>query len=211
MTCLHTRALGASGLLVGLLATSTAQAAPTWFDEDAGHPLHLRLDTAATWGIGGQMFVGAHVHGVGEVGVWQTRSAVGTFDVGLAGSYDHEGTFLAPWIDPTTTTGATHRAMLLGTIGTTFHMGPHRRVGLGLHVVGGWCHWQSAYRVHGVGFDGADTVAEDLPVVGGQLSLTYRITRVVGLDLIAMVPVPTAPTPAISWGHLGVGLSFMLR
>lgn len=177
---------------------------------EPGHRVHLRLDTAATWGIGGQMFLGVQVHPTAYVGVWNTKKATGTIDLGVNVAYGNEPTFLAPWIDPAEVTGATHRVQVLGTVGTTFHMAPKRRFGLGIHWFAGLNHWQSDYRVAYADedFEGEATVVDDLFVTGGQLTLSYRFSRHVGVNLAAVAPLPLDSSYAITFGHIGLGLTF---
>ncbi len=177
------------------------------------HRVHVRIDSDATWGIGGQMFLGAQLHTTGYVGVWNTKRATGSVDFGLNLAYDNEAAFLAPWIDPSEVSGAGHRVQVLASFGGTFHLTPSRRFGLGLHGLAGLSHWVSQYRVvyADEDFEAEGSVARSFAIVGGQLTLSYRASKHVGVNVIAMAPLPLESSYAISFGHIGAGLTFYLR
>ena len=179
----------------------------------ADQPLHLRLDTAASWGIGGQMFLGAQVHLAGQVGVWNTGRGTGSFDFGLQANYGNEATFLAPWIDRETTTGATHRVQLVATVGHTAHVGPQRRFSVGVQWFVGWNHWRSQYAVDlaEAGVQEKAVVQRDLLTTGGQVTLGYRISRHVGVNLFMAAPLPTPSSYAVGLASLGLGPTFYLK
>lgn len=197
--------------LLGTPAQATEPHVPSDGTRDAR--FHLRLDTAATWGIGGQMYLGTNVHLQGQNTVWASKKATGTVDVGLQVAYGNEAIFLAPWIDPDTTSGATHRVQLVGTFGHTFHAGPQRRVAVGMHVFAGWNHWRSDYaiRMPSVDVQGQAVVSRDLFVAGGQLTLACRISEVVGIHLVIAAPLPTPSDYAVGMFGLGIGPTFYLR
>jgi hypothetical protein len=180
---------------------------------EADHRVHVRLDTDATWGIGGQMFLGASAHGTGYVGAWNTPHATGSVDVGLQLHYQNEPVFLAFWIDPTEVTGAVQRVQAVATVGHTFHMGGRRQVALGVRWFAGLNHWDSTYTVNyaNEGVQGKATVRDDLFVTGAQVDVAYRCAKHVGVNLQLNAPMPTASSYAITFGSIGAGLSWYLR
>jgi hypothetical protein len=196
-----------------LLASAFAADPHLPTDSTPDKRLHLRLDTDATWGIGGQMFLGAQAQLTGYAGVWRGARATGSLDVGLQLAYGNEATFLAPWIDPETTTGATHRVQLVATLGHTFHMGPQRRVSLGLQWFAGWNHWRSDYAmtIEEADIDEQAVVVRNLVTTGGQVTLAYRASKHVGVNLVITAPVPTPSSYAVGMVSVGVGPTFYLR
>lgn len=201
--------------LLTLTLSSPARAGDPHIGEDGevGHKVHVRLDTDATWGIGGQMFLGAEAHGTAYVGVWNTKRATGSVDFGLQLAYQNEPTFLAFWIDRDEVKGATHRLQALATVGHTFHMGGKRQVALGLHWFAGLNHWDSAYSLDYAHEDvhGKLSVKDDLFVTGGEVELAYRFSRYVGVNLSLLAPMPTESSYAITFGSIGLGLTYYLR
>jgi hypothetical protein len=175
--------------------------------------VHLQLDAAALWGIGGQMFLGTQLRFAAVLEHWSTAKAIGTWDLGAAFAYHNEPVFLAPWLDAAEVSGAAHRTVLVAHLGHSVHMGKRRRFALGLHGYGGWNYWRSAYTVDYAGEDvsGRAVVDRHLPVVGGELRLGYRVHRRVGLTMVLGAPVPSASSYGITWAHAGLGLSFHLR
>jgi hypothetical protein len=175
--------------------------------------VHLQLDGDALWGIGGQMYLGTQVRFAALLEHWTTSKALGTWDLGAAFAYHAEPTFLAPWIDRESIDGATHRLLLVAHLGHTFHMGARRRVALGLHAYGGWNYWRSSYSLDYAdeNVSGSAVVDRHLAVIGGELRLAYRFHRRVGVNLAIGAPAPTASSYAITFAHLGLGLSFYLR
>ncbi|MCA9690156.1 MAG: hypothetical protein KC636_11145 [Myxococcales bacterium] len=175
--------------------------------------VHLQLDSSALWGIGGQMFLGAQLRFAALFEHWTTRLALGTWDVGLAFAYQNEPLFLAFFVDNTGVSGATHRTQLVVHGGHTVHMGRRRRSALGLYLFGGWTAWRSAYTVsypaEDVNASGAEV--RHKPVAGGELRFVQRLHRRVGLNIVAGGVFPTASSYVITFGHIGVGLSFYLR
>lgn len=201
-------------MIVPLLTGLALAAAPDLPEDGApDEAWHVRVDTAATWGIGGQMFLGAEVHPTAWRPLWSTPAATGSLDLGVALTYGNEAAFLAPWIDTSSTRGSNHRVQVFGSVGTTFHMGPGRRLGLGLHALVGMNEWISSYAVDysEEDFSGRATVADTRFVAAGQLTLSWRLSRTVGLDLLVVGQVPLASSYAIGFGHLGVGPCFYLR
>lgn len=210
-------ALGSAVVTAALLAAAPdAVASPAPHVAEDGQRSarpHLQLDADALWGIGGQMFLGAQLRLVTVLEHWATTKALGTWDLGGAFAYHNEATFLAPWIDRDAIDGAGHRLVLVAHVGHTVHMGRRRRLGLGLHVFGGWNYWRSAYSVHypEAEVSGSAVVDRHLAVVGGEVRVTYRLHRRVGVNLAIGAPAPTASNYAITIAHLGLGLSFYLR
>jgi hypothetical protein len=210
-----------------LLFTLLTLASATAFAEEAalqGRPdpfvragetrrLHLRLDGDFTFGIGGQSALGGQVHLVGYTGLWNTRFATGTLDLGAQLAYGHEPMALAPWLRGVDADGAAHRVQALVTVGHTFHLGASRRTAFGLHVFGGLNHWVSSYtlRYNTEGLVGSATVQRDHFVYGGALSFAYRFSRHVGLHLSATVPVPQPSSYVVTIFSVGTGLTFYLR
>jgi hypothetical protein len=175
--------------------------------------VHLQLDGDATFGIGAQMFLGMQLRFAALFEHWTTRFALGTWDVGANFAYQNEATFLAPFIDRDSVRGAGHRTQLVATAGHTVHMGKRRRVALGLHVFGGWSAWRSDYRVSYPEEDvsGHAVVVRHRAIVGAELRFAYRFHHRVGFNVVAGAPFPTASSYLITFGHLGLGLSFYLR
>lgn len=193
-----------------ILLLTAALAAPYVGPDDA-HPVHLRLDTAASWGIGGQMFLGGQVHLAAQTPVWTGRTASATVDAGLQLSYGNEATFLAPWIDRETTSGATHRVHTVAVAGVTFHAGAQRRVSVGLQWFAGLNVWRSDYRVTVDTIDERAVVQRLLPVTGGQVTIAARLSERVGVNLFLQAPLPTSSSYAVGLASLGVGPVFYLR
>ncbi len=180
---------------------------------ESGRPVHVRLDTAATYGIGGQSFLGVDLKMSGYMPVWDTRLGTGTFDAGVVLAYGNEPTFLAPWIDPSQVQGATHRISLFLRLGHTFHIGQRRRVALGMHLFGGLHEWISAYSVQyaNEGVSGSSTQKKSLLVSGGELDFAYRFSERAGLYLALSAPFPYQSSYAQTMFHVGAGLTFYLR
>jgi hypothetical protein len=175
--------------------------------------VHVQLDGDAIFGIGAQMFLGMQLHAAALVEHWTTRHAIGTWDFGGTFAYQNEAIFLAPFIDPDKVRGAGHRTQLLATAGHTVHMGNRRRVALGLHLFGGWNAWRSDYTVSYADEDvhGHGVVVRHRAVVGTEIRFAYRFHRNVGFNVIAGALMPTTSSYLITFGHMGVGLSFYLR
>jgi hypothetical protein len=199
-------------VIAGLLASEPP--APH-VDEDGSksNRVHLQLDADATFGIGAQMFLGTQLRFAALLEHWATARALGTWDFAGSFAYQNEPTFLAPWIDPSQVTGAGHRLQLTASVGHTVHMGKRRRAALGLHVFGGWNQARSDYTVDYADEDvhGHAVVVHDRPIVGGELRFAYRFHERVGFNLMLGAPLPTASSYLITFGQVGVGLSFYLR
>ena len=199
-----------------LTALAPAPTAPAPHVAEDGHKsgrVHLQLDADATWGIGGQMFLGTQLRFAALLEHWTTRHAIGTWDVGANFAYQNEAIFLAPFIDKDKVEGAGHRTQLVATVGHTAHMGKRRRVALGVHVFGGWNAWRSDYSVDYPNEDvhGSAVVVRHRAIVGGELRFDYRFHRRVGINVLASGVFPTTSSYLITFGQMGVGLSFYLR
>ena len=207
----------ASGLLVAALsATSIAEEPSLGIPSgggEHGHPVHVRLDSAATYGIGGQSYLGIDLKMSGYLPVWDTRLGTGSIDAGVVLAYGNEPTWLAPWIDTSQVHGATHRISLLARLGHTFHIGVRRRAALGFHLFGGLHEWISAYSVNyqSEGISGSAALKRSLFVSGGELDFAYRFSDPVGLYLELSAPFPYQSSYAQTMFHVGAGLTFYLR
>lgn len=175
--------------------------------------LRLRLGGAVTYGIGGQSFIGGLVHVVGYTPVWNTRRATGTLDLGVQLHYGNEPVALAPWLRGMDVEGATHRVQALLTAGHSFYMGRRRRAGLGLHLFAGLNHWRSAYTLHYPDemIHGSAVVARNKFVAGGQIMFDYRLSRRVGLYVLAGGPFPFQSSYVVTIFAVGLGLTVYLR
>ena len=182
-------------------------------DGSASPRWHVRLDATATWGIGGQMFLGVDLHPSAYRTVWTAPGATGTVDLGFDLHYGNEAGFLAPWVDTEKVSGANHRVQALATAGGTFHLTARRRFGLGMHLLAGLNQWVSAYTVDYAAEDFSDraVVQQASFLAGGRLTFSYRVHRHVGVTVIATGFLPTESSYAISFGHVGLGLTFYLR
>lgn len=202
-------------ILASLIAAPTARAAdPFVSSTDAvGKVWHLRVDADATWGIGAQMYLGALAHAEGQLTVWHTGRATGTFDLGARVAYGNEAGFLAPWNDPDEIQGAGHRVATQAVLGTTFHFTPQRRVGLGLHLLAGHNvvvrDYTLTYADEGFTADTYD-VRHDL-IVSADLTISVRVARQVGLNLALTAPLPTDSSYVVGLGSIGLGVSFYAR
>lgn len=198
-----------------VLATITSVARAEAPHVRAGEPLgtvHVRLDASATYGIGGQSFVGALTHISVGVSAWDDGEATGSLDVGLGLAYHNEPTWLAPWLSGGGVEGAAHRAQTLLMVGHTFHMLPGRELSLGLHAYAGWNRWISSYALtyEAENVRGAATIERDQFVTGAQLTLAGRVAERVGLQLVLGGPFPTESSYVVGMFHVGLGLSFYL-
>lgn len=199
--------------LVSLISLSMARADERPTHVVAGEPaetLHVRLDSSGTFGIGGQSFLGALLHGSLGVTLWDSEGATGSFDAGLALGYHNEPVWLAPWLSSDQVSGAGHRVQLLAVAGHTFHMLPGRELSLSLQLYGGWSRWISSYAVDYDSEDvhGEATIERDDLIAGGQLTLSGRVADVLGLHVVLGGPFPTESSYVIGMFHVGLGLSF---
>ncbi len=174
--------------------------------------MHLRLDTSALYGIGGQSFLGALVRGALGVTAWDEPSVTGSFDFGLAFAYHNEPTWLAPWLSHGHVEGAGHRAQLFLVAGHTIHLLESRAISLGLHAHAGWNRWISSYSLEypNEGVRGEATIERDYFIVGGQLTAAARLADHVGLNIVLGGPIPTESAYVIGMFHVGLGLSFFV-
>ena len=133
-------------------------------------------DAAATWGVGGQMFLGSLLRFAALFEHWATTKAIGTWDVGASFRYDNEPLFLS-FAHPPGAAGATHRTVLAAQVGHTFHMGKRRSSALGIHVLGGWNYWRSDYTLDYPDEDvhGSAVVARHKAVVGAEVRFVQRL------------------------------------
>ena len=180
---------------------------------ETGRRLHVLVDTAFTYGIGGQSALGALARATGYTAVWNTRRATGTVDLGLQLAYQNEPIALAPWIDGDNVTGAGHHINVALALGHTIHMGQRRRASLGLLIFGGWSHWVSSYSLvyPREGITGSETVRHDDFIAGGELEFRYRFSRYVGMNVVAGAPFPTQSSYVIGMFYVGVGLTVFAR
>lgn len=200
--------------LAALLALPAVAAAEPFVQPgDTLQDVHVRLDTDATWGIASQMTLGAIAHAQVQLPVWNSAGATGSFDPSLRIVYANEPVFLAPWVDPETSTPVQDRILIQGGIGHTFHATPKRRLSFGLHAMVGWQRWIRDITIH---YDTEDVQGREVQVldyvtITADVTLAYRISKNVGVNLTIGAPMPTATTPEIGMVHLGVGLSWYLR
>jgi len=182
-------------------------------DGQKTHRVHLQLDAEAIFAIGGQSALGTELHFKTRFEHWQTRLALGVWDVGAAFTYQNEPTFLAPWIDPNEVDGATHRTRLAATAGHTCQLGHRRRWAIGAHLYGGWNAWRSAYSVDYSAEDvsGDAVVTRHDFVAGGEVDVGYRFHSRVGVNVTFGTPFPTQSSYLITIAQGGLGLSFYLR
>lgn len=180
---------------------------------ESTHRLHLKVDAAFTYGIGGQSALGAQVQVTGYTALWNTRRATGSLDVGLQLGYGNEPPWLAPWLAGLDVQGANHRVQLLVSLGHSFHLGARRRAALGVHVLGGWNHWISSFslRYPGEQVEGSAALSRDHFTAAARLGFSYRAARHVGFHVFAGAPLPTASSYVVGLVNIGLGLSFYAR
>ncbi len=185
-----------------------------WIGEggETGRPVHVTLDATATYGIGAYSALGAQLHGVGYVPVWNTGYATGSLDFGaLLGVQDEPQLF--QYAVPEGLSNDARRINAWLTVGHSFHLGLLRRVRFGVHLFGGWTHVFTTATandpVHGIHMSVSDNYG--LPNVGGMLKLDYRFSRYLGLDVQAVGPFPVEPSYVTTLFHVGVGLTAYLR
>jgi len=200
--------------LVAVLADDPAAPAPHVAEDGRkSGRVHLQLGADATWGIGGQMFLGMQLRLAAMLEHWTTHRALGTWDFGTSLAYQNEPKFLVFGVDQTGVRGAGHRTQWVATAGHTVHMGKRRRIALGLHVFGGWNAWRSDYSVSYPQEDvqGHAVVVRHRAIVGGELRFAVRFHRRVGFNVMFSAPFPTESSYVITYGQIGLGLSFFLR
>lgn len=180
---------------------------------DLDKPMSVRVDSDATWGIGGQMFLGTQAHVVVGHRLWQGSSVSVGLDVGVQGAWHHEPVFMAPWIDPEEVQGAVNRGQVVLSAGPHLRFGAKGRTTLALHAIAGLNHWRSAYTLEydAVDVSGSMVVRRTTPVVGGQLTLMVRASERVGVNLVIGAPAPLPSSYAVGMTWVGIGPSFVLR
>lgn len=201
--------------LAALLLAPSARASEVGIPE-GGEPagrLHATVDATFTYGIGGYSALGAQVHGVGLVSLWNTRLATGTFSVGALVGLQNEPMALQYVVAPGQINDA-QRLHLWVTIGHTFHMGVRRRASLGLHLFGGWTHeWTQASLVRpDLGIDRQVRDNYGLFNSGTMLKFDYRFSKYIGLSLQAAVPFwKVQPSYVATIFHVGVGITAYVK
>lgn len=205
-----------AGKVVASPVDGTATPAPPHVRSggEQGHRLLLRLDSTFVYAIGGQSALGAALHLLGQVPVWNTRAGTGTVDAGLLLGYTNEPVALAPWLAGMDVSGGVNRLQVLLSVGHTAFVGRERRSSIGVHLVGGLNYWNSTYglRYPSEGLSGRTTIARSSLVLGAQLDYAYRFSRHVGFHLLAGGPFPVFQSSYVQtmfW--VGAGLSFHLR
>lgn len=214
----------ASAILTAALLTASPDALADTIQDAAPAPqlpesggkdarLHLQLNGAATFSIGGQMALGGSLNLTASYAIWDAGRATGAFEFGTQLQYANEPTWLAPWVDDTQISGASHRIDWVLTAGHGFWMGKRRRVYLGTHLYGGWNHWRSSYAVDyaSEAVNGRATVARNHFVAGAQLGLGYRVSERIGVHMLIGGPFPIRSSYAIGMAFAGVGLTLHLR
>lgn len=197
-----------------LMASTLGFAAPhVSADDSLGRDVHLRLDTTVDWGIGSQMYLGGTARLHTQLPVWHGQGATGSFDGTVRVAYSHEPTFLAPWIDTSQVQGAGNRVQVQLGVGHTAHLGQQRRTSLGVHLLAGWNHLNQTRSVSYVDEDffGKASASWNSVVVTGELTLSYRVSERVGLNLAVGAPVPTHSSYQNTLVHAGLGVSWFLR
>jgi hypothetical protein len=175
--------------------------------------IHLQLNGAAMFSVGGQMALGANLNLIASRAIWDAGKATGAFEFGTQLQYANEPTWLAPWIDSKQISGAGHRIDWVVLAGHGFYMGKRRRVYLGTHLYAGWNHWLSSYEVNyeAESVSGSAKVSRNHFVGGGQVSLGYRFSQRVGVHMLLGGPFPTSSSYAIGIAFAGLGLTVHLR
>lgn len=175
--------------------------------------IHLQLDRDVTFGVGGQMAMGANTGLTASLAVWDAGRATGAFEFGTMFRYSNEPTWLAPWIDRTKIEGSNHRIDWVATAGHGFWMGKRRRFYLGTHLYAGWNYWLSQYKVRypDEAVSGSAKIARSHVAVGAQLGFAYRFSKRWGIHVLVGGPFPTASSYAIGLVFGGIGLTLHLR
>lgn len=179
---------------------------------EAAHPIHVTLDATATYGIGAYSALGAQVHAVGHVPVWNTELATGTFDFGqLLGFQDEPQLF--QYDVPEGLDNDAQRLNLWWTLGHSFYIGRYRQSTFGLHLFAGWTHVfsQASMKRDDLAIDASLSDDYGLFNVGGMLKYDYRFSDYVGFDVQAVGPFPVQPSYVTTLFHVGTGLSFYLK
>ena len=201
--------------LLSLLGAHAVQAAEIGIPpggEPAG-TVHATVDATFTYGIGAYSALGAQVHGVGLVSIWNTRLATGTFNFGALVGFQDEPMALQYGTAPGQTNDA-QRLNLWLTVGHSFHLGVRRRASLGLHLFGGWTHVfsQASLVRPDLGIDRQVSDNYGLLNSGTLLKFDYRFSKYVGISLQAAVPFwKVQPSYVATIFHVGVGITAYLR
>lgn len=200
------------GSLLGLHSAHAAEVGIPEGGEQAG-VLHSTIDATFTYGIGGYSALGAQVHGVGLVSIWNTRLATGSFNFGALVGFQDEPMALQYGIGPGQKNDA-QRLNLWLTVGHTFHMGVRRRASLGLHLFGGWTHVfsQASLVRPDLGIDRQVSDNYGLLNSGAMLKFDYRFSQYIGLSLQAAVPFwKLQPSYVATIFHVGIGITAYLK
>lgn len=184
---------------------------------ESGHRVHLQMRTTALYSTFSPA-LGLSVRLDGQLPVWNTRLATGTFDFGVIASFAFGASVLYPWVTPSADEDHDENDLhvrLLATAGHTFHLGRSRRASLGVHLAAGpsltYSYGKLVFlREHLSGSGSSTSVGL---AWGPEVDFHYRFTRRVGINLLVGGAVPTAlvggpPGPLI---HAGVGLTVYLR
>jgi hypothetical protein len=204
--------LAASAAVSGSAAAATAGAAIAAGGERPG-TLHLTTDATFTYGIGGYSALGAQLHAVGQLTIWNRSAASGSFDFGAALGFQDEPMALQYGVGKGQTNDA-QRLHTWATVGTTFHLGRQRRAGLGVHLFGGWTQmWSQARLVRpDLGIDRKLDDSYGVWTSGAMLKFDYRFSRHLGATVQAAVPCWGAqPSYVATIFHVGAGLTAYLK
>ncbi|HEX2572513.1 MAG TPA: hypothetical protein VH877_23400 [Polyangia bacterium] len=180
---------------------------------ETGHRLHMRLDAAATYAIGGYSALGVQLHLTGYTPVWNTRRATGTFDVGLLLGWQNEPQFVEFPRPPRFLSNDTHRLNAWATVGHSFYIGQHRRFSLGLHVFAGWTHVWSVAAINDTARALKTRYSDNYGLfnAGALLKFDYRFSRYLGLTAHIGAPFQFQPSYVATLAQVGIGLTGYLR
>jgi hypothetical protein len=213
MTAERTQPLIVAALLL-LAAPRTTRAQTIGVPEggETGHPVHVTLDAAATYGIGGYSALGAQLHAVGQLPVWNTGFATGTFDFGVVLGWQDEPEALQYAVPPTQDNDA-QRLNAWVTAGHSFHMGQRRRATLGVHLFAGWTHVWSWATVVDERLDLDASASDDYGLfnAGALVKFDYRFSEWIGCHVQAAAPFGVGSSYVTTLFHVGIGLTAYLR
>ncbi len=205
-------ALAICALLVGSSAEAAAYEVGIPPGGEPSRSLHATLDATFTYGIGAYSALGMQLHALGQLSLWNTNRATGSFDFGVVVGVQDEPQALQYGI-PQGLSNDAQRLNLWSTAGHTFHLGQRRRVGLGFHLFAGWTHVFSQATVidpkHNLNTRLSDNYG--LFNTGGMLKFDYRFSKYVGLSLQAVGPWPISASYVTTLFHVGVGLTGYLK